>query len=56
MHVWRNDPLFTFHLQTPVAGIAPAFVQPLKSELATIGETVTLECAVSGDPQPNIEW
>ena len=37
-------------------GSSPSFEQPLKSEIAQLGGTVTLECVVAGEPQPNIEW
>jgi len=37
-------------------GTAPSFDEPLKSEIAKLGGTVTLQCVVTGEPQPNIEW
>lgn len=35
---------------------APFFVKELQPQPLTIGGTVTLECMVTGWPEPEIEW
>lgn len=55
---FSDEAIDAWHLSKSVsfAGTAPSFDQPLSSELARLGGTVTLECVVKGEPQPNIEW
>lgn len=34
----------------------PKFIQTLGDRTVMDGETVTLKCTVSGDPEPQVEW
>ena len=39
-----------------VVSAAPTFVEKLQDAEVTEGKTAKLECVVSGDPEPDIDW
>lgn len=39
-----------------VEGTKPQFISLLTDALATEGDSITLECAVSGAPTPTVTW
>lgn len=39
-----------------LVGTKPLFISLLTDALATEGDDITLECAVTGDPSPSVGW
>ncbi|CAH1395279.1 unnamed protein product [Nezara viridula] len=43
-------------IQLPTGGTAPTVCKPLNDTASGLGSSVTLECVISGFPQPEVKW
>ena len=43
-------------VREPVSGKAPRVTEHLVEEVGKIGDSATLRCRISGDPEPDLQW